>query len=266
MKTNIINLTAFLLILVGSFSSCRKQERRIISAIDSEVNIRMVETLDSPRKVQFYCSTTKTYPCCNYPIYVVSRKSSNNIDISFKGVVETDICLTALGTASAIIDLGALSNGTYRLNLQNENVKHTGELFVSSESYKIILPDNPDFLFTNTPLNKIPEHTIWGIIGWHEQETSSLVQSFITGLMNLGAKKKSYNSGVYGEFDINKNGDIVQPGKNSGYWFAQSFIFYYSGNIANVEQLVKQYALDYRELIRITLKTDRGDNFLSWTY
>ena len=246
MKTKVLNFTAFMLILVVYSTSCSKQGQGNISPIDSAINIRMVETFDkSPRTVQLYCSTTKIYPCCNYSINVEHRQSSNVIDISFKNVIEHDFCLTALGPASAVIDLGALSNGTYRLNLNIGSVRRTGELVVTSDSYKVNIANNKAFRFTNTPLNRIPEYTIWGTIGYHKQETSSLVQSFIADLIGLGATKKSYNSGFYGEFDIDKNGDIVQPGSNSGYWFAQSFIFHFSGNIDNVEQLIKQYARDY---------------------
>ena len=265
MKTNILNLTAFLLILSGCFSACSKGE---YGNVDSEINIRMVEIYDkSPRTFHLHCFTEKIYPCVNYPIIVVSQQSSNNIDISFKEVIETNLCATALGPATAYIDLGALSNGTYNLNLHNGVMKQTGKLVVSSDNYKVDFGNNPAFRFTNTILNRIPEHTIWGYIGYHTQGTSSLVQSFLTALMNVGATKKLYLPGDYREFEIDKNGNIVQPGKDSGFWFAQSFIFHYSGNIANVEQLVKQYAHDYgTEYMYISVYTDKGEQFLSWTY
>jgi len=64
-----------------------------------------------------------------------------------------------------------------------------------------------------------------------------------------------------------KNGNIVQPGENSGCWFAQSFIFHFSGNIANIEQLVKQYARDYGiEYLYIIIYTEKGEKLLSWMY
>jgi hypothetical protein len=235
---------------------------------DAGINIRMVEIFDkSPRTFQFHCSTKKIYPCCNYPIVVERQQSSNSIDISFKGIIESDLCLTALGPATAIIDLGALSDGIYNLNLYYGKVKRTGNLVVSSDSYKINFHDNSVFSFTHKELNRIPEHTIWGTVGYHKQETSSLVQSFITELMELGAEKKSYRGGHYGGFEIGKNGDIVQPGEESGYYFARSFIFRYSGDIAAVDQLVGQYARDYgTEYLYISVYTDEGEKFLSWMY
>jgi hypothetical protein len=238
-------------------------------SVDSKISIRMVEISDiSPRTLQFYCSTAMVYPCVNYPIYAVHQQSSNSIDISFKGVIENiGICLTAIGPATTVIDLGTLSNGTYILNLHNGDVTHTGELIVSSDSYKINFADNSDFHFTNTPLNKMPEQIIWGTVGYHKQETLPLVQSFLTGLMDLGAEKRPYNPGYYREFEIDGNGDIVQPGEGSGYYFAQSFIFNYSGDIMDIEQLVKQYARDYgNDYMYISVYTDKGEKFLSWMY
>lgn len=266
MKTNILNLTVFLFVITGWFSSCSEKDEVDVN-VDSDINIRMVEIYDqSPRTVQFHCTTTKIYPCCNYPIYAAYQQSSNVIDISFKGVIESEFCLTALGPATAVIDLGALSNGTYRLNMHNGDIKHSGELIVSSDNYEINT-NNSHFHFTNTLLNKIPENTIWGTISYHQQGTSSLVQSFIAALMDLGAKKNSYHPGDYREFEIDKNGDIVQPGKDSGYYFAQSFVFYYPGNIADVEQLVKKYAFDYgTNYLYISVYTDKGDQLLSWMY
>ena len=237
--------------------------------VDSKINIRLVEIYDkSPRTLQLRFATEKMYPCANYPIIVSSQQLSNNIDISFKGVVNNiGICLTAIGPATATINLGALSNGTYNLNFYNGNVKHTGKLIISSDSYAINFANNELFNFTNAPLNRIPEHTIWGTIGYHKQETSSLVQSFIDALINLGAEKKAYNPGYYNEYVIDTNGDIVQPGENSGYWFARSFIFHFSKDIANVEQLVKQYARDYgNDYMYISVYTDKGEQFLSWMY
>ena len=235
-------------------------------SVDSKINIRMVEIFDkSPRTLQLHCSTTKMYSSGSNPIYMVSQQSSNNIDISFKGVLP--IGMTAdIGPAKATINLGALNTGTYNLNLYNGDIKHTGELVVSSDSYKINFPENSDFHFTNTPLNKIPKNTIWGLIGYHKQETSPLVQSFLAELTKLGAEKKLYTQGYYNSFEIDKDGDIVTP-NNHGYWFAKPFIFNYPGNIANVEQLVKQYAYDYgTEYLYIRVYTDKGEQILSWMY
>ena len=270
MTTKINKLAAILLISAGILSSCDKLWFNDNSdvAVDSEINIRLVETFDvSPRTLQLHTSTTRQYSSGSNPIvFELCRKFPDDINVSFKGVALTGMT-GDIGPARAIIDLGVLNNGTYRLNLNNGNVKRTGELIVSSDSYKVKFSNNSTFRFTNVPLNRIPEQTIWGTVGYHKQETSTLVQAFITDLMNVGAVKKSFNPGIYNEFEIDKDGNIVQPGKDSGYWFAQSFIFHYSGDIAKIEQLVKRYAHDYGiEYLYINVHTDKGERFLSWMY
>ena len=264
MNTKILKITAVLLIV--AIVGCEKNEMH--KSVDSEINIRMVEIFDnSPRTLQMHFSTTKIYPCCNYPIDLSWKKTSNSIEISFNGVIETDLCLTALGPATAIIDFGTLGNGTYQLIFQNGEVKYSGQLVVSSDSYKVNFGSNSEFSFANALLNKMPENTIWGYVGYHKQETSTLVQSFLDDLLSLGANEKLYLPGDYREFEIAENGKIVQPDATSGYYFARSFVFQYSGDIAKVEQLVEQYAHDYgTEYMYIGVYTDKGNQILSWMY
>lgn len=252
------------------FSSCDKDSG---TNVDSEINIKMVESLDIfPRTLLLHCSTTKIYPCLDYSIYVTCQQSSKNIDISFKGVSEPPgICRTQPWPATTVIDLGTLSNGTYLINIDNGDVKVKGNLIVSSDSYTVNVVNKSSLSFINTPLNKIPEHTIWGIIGYHEQGTSSLVQSFLTACKNLGATKGTYTPGYYNDraghaFEIDKNGDINYPDAALGYRFVQLFIFHYSENITDIEQLVRKYARDYGEHISITVNTDKGEEFLSFWY
>ncbi|MCL2413603.1 MAG: hypothetical protein FWC98_05660 [Bacteroidales bacterium] len=258
-------LSAILLMFAGVLTSCEEIGK---GYVDSEINIRLVETYHtSPRTLQFFCYTTKIYPCINFPIMLELNQESNNINVVFKGVPEDiGICLTAIGPATTLINLGSLNIGTHRLQFQNGNTIHTGELIVTTDSYKINFPNNPDFRFTNTPLNKIPENTIWGIIGWHNEETYTLTQSFLTDLMDLGAEKKPFTPGYYTDFVIDQNHEKTTPDASWGFWFHQLFIFHYSGDINDVKQLLKQYARYHREEISIRISTDKGERFMSWMY
>ena len=229
--------------------------------IDSEINIRMVEKYGKfPRTMQLQCSTKKIYPLFNYSIYTVCRESFNGNEISFKGVTRPGNGLNAEGPATAVIDLGALNNGTYTLCFYNGNLKQTGELVVSSDKYEMNFADQQAFNFTNAPLYRIPEQTIWGTIGFHHEEASSLVQSFISDLLNAGAEKKPFITGFYNEFEIDENGDIVPLGQlNSAYWFAQSFIYHYSGDTEKIMQLVQRYVDDYGKDMDVSIYTNKGE-------
>ena len=259
MNANILRITAIVLLAVATIG-CRKT---IEMDIDSEINIRMVEL--PSRRLQMYFSTTEIYPCMNYPIDLSCHKTSNSIEISFERVIETELCLTALGPATATIDLETLSNGTYQLNFQNGQVRCSGELVVSSDNYTVNFVANPAFNITNSPLNKVPEHTIWGLVGYHKEETSLLVQSFFIALMELGATKKTFTPGYYTAFSIDQDGDIAAV-DNHGYWFAQPFIYHYSGDPSDLDEFLKQWSYEHSERMSISINTDKGEQFLSWMY
>jgi hypothetical protein len=174
------------------------------------------------------------------------------------------ICFTAIGPASATVDLGTLSNGTYNLQLSDTSLNNVGTLIVTNEKFEINIGNS---WFAQKTLNRIPQNTIWGIIGYHHQSTVPIVESFINSLIALDAVEQTYLSGHYSEFDIDNNGQIVQPGENSGYWYAKSFIFNYSGNSSAIENLVRQFAEDYGEdYLAIRVYNDKGEFFYSWLY
>lgn len=272
MNTNVkISIMALMLSVVTAGCNNTFETKTVI---DSEIVITMMES--SSQALQMYFSTTKSYSCCNYPIDLSWKKSSNTIDIVFKGVIKADLCLTAIGPATASIDLGVLNNGTYQLNFYNEQVKQSGKLIVSSEGYKTNFADNSNFRFTTMTLNKRPENTIWLAISYREEEVLS---SFLEALMNLGASEKTFSRGyysfntryqwLYSGFVVEENGDITylpditNPGGGAwGYLFIQSFVFHFTGDSTNIEQLVKQY----KEQMEIRVYTDKGEQFLSWMY
>ena len=125
MNTNVFKITAIVLMLTVAITGCSKATEKV-SKIDSQIVITIKES--SSQILQLDFSTTKIYGCCNYSIDLSWKKSSNIIDITFRGVIETDWCLTAMGPATTTIELGTLSNGTYLLNFYVGGLKHSGEL------------------------------------------------------------------------------------------------------------------------------------------
>jgi hypothetical protein len=255
-------ITYAVIIILVILLGCQKDYS--IESIDSDIEIKLWETLDSTnRKLQLYCSTQRIYNCSNYGIKNKFSKSSGNIDINFTGILLPDMCLTAFGPARTIIDLGALSNGTYNLNIKVERKKSVGQLIITSDSYSIRLFKQNHIKIINTPLHRIPSNTIWGTVGYHTSSTSTLVQSFIDSLQFLGATAKIYPSGDYGYFEINSNGQILPP-ENHGNHFIEPFIFDFSGNTSDLKNLVKNYGINYGGSLSIRLYTTKGEIFRSW--
>jgi hypothetical protein len=231
---------------------------------DNDISIRMIETIDgAKRTLQFFCLTKEVYPCINYQISTTYNQTEDKINVTFGDVIRSEICLTAIGPAQSSIDLGTLNNGDYQLNINSSE----GKLVVSDESYTITFSENEQFEIVNSPLMRIPANTIWGTVGYHEISTSALVRTFIDSLQQLGAVEQKYKQGHYGEYEIDEDGQIVQPGENSGYYFAESFIFHYSENISALENLVKYYGNKYGEtLLYLYLQTDKGEIYRSWIH
>lgn len=251
--------TVFLLLLCG----CKKDT--LVDKIDSDIKIKMWETVDSTsRTLQFYCSTEKEYGCSNFGISKTFNKSSHNIDIDFNGILLSDFCLTSIGPATTTIDLGTLSNGIYNLNIKVERKKSEGKLIVTSNYYEITLDKQKQLQIINSPLYRIPTNTIWGTVGYHSSSTTTLVQTFIDSLQLLGATVETYQPGDYGYFEINSGGQIKPPA-NHGYYFVRPFIYNYSGNTSLLKKLVKNYGANYNDSLNIILYTTKGEIFRSWT-
>ncbi len=271
MNTYIFKTAAITIMLLMTTIGCNKTTA-IISKIDSKIAVTMMES--SSQTFQMYFSTTKKYPCYNYLIDLSLKKSLLIIDITYKGVIETDMCLTAFGPATTKVDLGVLHNGTYQLNFYNEHIRQSGELIVSSNGYTTNFVDNSICYFTNTSLHKIPENTLWMAINYDEEEK---LLSFLEDLKSLEVTEKTYASGYYSfesalypgsysGFKIEENGtiiyypDLTDYGVKQGRPFTQSFVFQYSGNTEDIGQVIKQY----KEQIEIRAYRDSGEQILSW--
>jgi len=230
--------------------------------VDSEIVISISEELPS-RELKMHFKTTRIYDVYDNQIKLSWRKTQMGFDVLFQGVLETGM-LTAIGPATATINLGALNTGTYQLTLRNEQETFKGQLFVVNDKYTIRLNSNSGFQVQNSPLNRIPDNTIWGLVGYHTEETTPLVQSFFSELIELGVMKKSFAPGDYNRFQIDKDGDIINY--NGGYWFNQAFIFYYSEDSSELDKFLKQWSELHGTTMSIRIYTAKGEQFFSWRY
>lgn len=186
----------YILFVALFLSGCRSDS--MIEVIDSDVRLKLWETVDSTgRSLMLYCSTEKQYSCSNYAIDRSFNVSPGNIQIDFNGITTPEICLTSIGPATTTINLGSLANGTYQLVINVERNKSEGRLIVTSGFYEIILDQQEKLQIVNPILNRIPDNTIWGNVGYHTSTTAPLVQSFIDSLLQLGATSQVYQQGDY---------------------------------------------------------------------
>jgi hypothetical protein len=250
------------IILVFLFSACKKDESAKTNK--SAINIKMWETLGNAQRImKLHCSTEKHYPCSNFIINYTLTTNNEMILIDFIGTVEPKECLTAIGPASTTINLGTISNGTYNFEISVDKRKSKGALIVTSDYFKIDLDRQKNVSLPYTVLNRIPNGTIWGTIGYNTASSATIAQSFVDDLESLGASAQPYNAGEYGHFKIDENGQILPP-ENHGNYFNRPFIYHYTGNTQGLENIVKDYGQNHGDLLNITLFTTNGEEFRSW--
>lgn len=253
-------LPALLLVLL--ICGCRKDISP--GPIDSTIHLRMWETLDSTgRELRFECSTAKSYGCCNYEIGHAMEQEAGKINIEFGGIIVPYMCLTSIGPATATIELGSLSNGTYDLDIQLQDQYEHGQLVVAPGAYAIHIGESRQLLVDIPILNRVPAETIWGNIGYHSSTTAPLVQTFIDSLQLLGATPQGYQAGEYGYFRIDGNGQIMPP-ENAGHYFDRPYILTYTGGSTALKELVRRYGAAHGDEMSITLNTAKGERFMSW--
>ncbi len=249
----------FLLILV---SSCK--EDIPLQEFDSGIKISMWESAEADKRtLQFRCETEMIYPCMNYLIIHSVKRSSNTINIDFKGIYMPGICSNAFGPAVTTVNLETLPPGDYTLKLKVGAESSNAVLSVFPEMYSISSSSLEQIQFTPPQLSRIPENTIWGIIGYHISSNESSAQSFVDTLLQNGAVARKYTPGSYGYFNIHSDGTILPP-ENHGYWFVLPFILEFTGDNALIKMILEDFRKEYGDDLKITVHTTKGESFYSW--
>jgi hypothetical protein len=249
---------------ISSLSSCHKEDSPAVTNFDGNIKIRMTETVDSAKRALILiCFTEKIYGCSNFSIQTSHSITSGKITINFIKIAESPICLTALGPASTQISFDKIPIGIYELELNFGNSKVTGQINVSAGSFVATVPVQTKVQFINPDLKRIPDNTIFGTVHYHAAGTAPIVQQFIDSLQYLGATATAYPPGDYGAFQIEAGGSIKQT-QDPGYYFTRYYIFNYTGNTAQLKELLNRYGTNYPSLLLITLNSTKGQVFYSW--
>lgn len=244
------------------FSSCLKLSEQ--ENIKSDVQIKLFEYIDSTKR-DFYllCYTKDTYECMNYGIGHIVDKSSNKVSIDFQGIVKPYMCATALGPATASINLGTLAQGATPFEFSVEGKSTQASLENSQAYYEMTLTSPQSLSLFYQRLYKVPENTIWGWVGYHAETTAALAQSLTDSLQTLGAYDVELTEGQYGYFSINEEAQMVAP-QNHGYNFILPFVFGYEQNEKELGRLLKRFGEREGSKLKIVVYTSKGNTFMSW--
>ena len=237
-----------------------------ITPIESRIFIDPWENLEATQRVFILkCRTEKIYNCFNFTIINRVDLTRESMTISFLGVHKPQICLTALGPARATLDLGSLSAGVYPMEIAMNGRTSGFQLEVSNESYAISGSGNYLVSFDHRDLRRVPEKTIWGLVGYHSSGSVALVQSFLDSLRLAGAEPIQLRPGYYGYFTLDSGGSI-EPPLNHGYLYVHPYVYHYSGSSSVLRDIVKTIGETIGDHLSIRLYTSQGEEFYSWLF
>ncbi|MGV8092283.1 MAG: hypothetical protein AB2L24_10515 [Mangrovibacterium sp.] len=255
-------------VIVALLVACEQDEDPLKkNAIDSKIKIEPREYLDlNSRQLVLYCQTEKAYPCINYPILTEQVFQENKLSITFTSVLETDFCLTAVGPASAIINLGNMANGQYELELNNAELKNKGTLKISDSEITLDFKNQNGIEIVRQITKKVPVDTYWGTIGYHTGSTIEKVDEFLEKLKDIdGVAFNKQVPGKYFYYEIDQNGEIVTNTENSGYHFVKAFIFQYTGDDEEkFKEEIDFLVTPYFDDMYINVETYKGERIYNW--
>lgn len=111
--------------------------------------------VDTP-SLKLYFKTATSYPCINYGISICSIFENNELILRFDSIIQSNICLTAIGPATAYIDLPSSAE---RLVLLNGNSVDKYELDITEEKVIIHPLDNAFSYLKYSTILRYPENT-----------------------------------------------------------------------------------------------------------
>ncbi len=247
--------------------SCEGESEEQVNTLGSDVSISLAEYLEpQERTLTFKFLTEKDFPCINYQISHAVQRMGNTISIELTGVEKADVCLDAIGPASAFIDVGNLSEGDYELIIKvGHELVNQGTLKVTSQAYHLTMEQPEGLLLENTDLLRIPDNTIWGTLKYEpEQKNKGVYQTLLSNLEAVGATEKRLDEGDYYYFDVDAAGRIQQRNNTADLW-EEALLLEFNGSNDQITQVLQQMKQTFNDQISIRLYNAKGEEFKSWS-
>jgi len=211
------------------------------------------EKYDVPSTPQIILSlkTEKIYGCMNYQIANTSTIKNGTVDVRISGVIIPEICLTALGPATAETRLD-LPNGNYKLILHSGNFSNSYNLSIADRSISI---DQSTYSETQ-PLYRLywryPPNSFVYMCGTLLQD-STISTDFLDTLKSKIDLQ---------EFVFPDSGKVPYPTASDGHYYdmpAKYFYYKSETDFDKIGNIMKDYKAKY-----LSNKTGYGISIVSW--
>lgn len=208
-------------------------------------------------KIKF--STSEIYPCSNYQVAYSQFVNGNELIVRFDKIHKPEICLTALGPATAYIDL---PENTKTLILINGNTidRYSMEITKKKISVSVLVNNFTSILHKST--FRYPENTFAFVCGTNLDNTH-LYNDFITLLVEGTSVT---------EYIFEGDGRIPYPESSSGHWSDNPSRFFRYENEADFDkagELLKSFTLENitpNDGVGMYLTSWDNRKFMSWMF
>lgn len=237
-----------------------------IDSINTVINIEVFENLDNGlRNVELRCVTDSIYNCINYRIDFDLNIKFDTFAITFNKIIKPNICLIALGPATAIVPLLILST-TNEFLITVNSLTLPAQLILTDSTIEITGGDSTWTNVVRSVLYRVPVNTIWGQVGYNAFARDSAL-TFFGSLTSLGATPDTLLTGHYGYFFIDSTNaidSILGLGPSIGTDSLFSYIYHYTGDTTALSNLVAAYLNQAGNLVRVNIITSDGYQFRSY--
>ncbi|MFH4968140.1 hypothetical protein V8G61_08040 [Gaetbulibacter sp. M240] len=231
------------------------------NAIDTEINFMAEEiytTNESQEPVlKLKLISSKIYPCINYQLSTTEFINGNELIVRFEQIIEPDICLTALGPATASIDL---PENISKLTFLNGIVIDKYSVAINEQKISVTLIENK---FTTSLYNntfRIPENSFAYVCGTNTNNTN-----IYTDFSAIIGQNPDFT-----EFVFEGEGRIPYPETTVGHWVNHPSKYYKytdSAQFDTLANILNAYAAENIEAnsgVSIAIYGWNNINFYSW--
>jgi len=239
-----------------------------IDSINTVINIEVFENLDNGlRNVQLRCVTDSIYPCANFLLEYDLSITANMLALTFTRISNPTICLDAFAPATAIVNLGALTNISYDFPITVDRVTVPAQLILTDSTIEITGGDSTWTNIVRSILYRVPASIIWGEVGYNGPVLRDSALTFFDSLTSLGATPETLSTGHYGYFFIDSTSaidSILGLGPSIATDSVFSYIYDYTIDTTALSNLVQAYQNQAGNLVRVNINTSDGYLFRSY--
>ncbi len=259
MKTNIAkklyNIRLLLTIISISIYGCVDKEDLIDFPVAMKIEIREMFQKNE-RQLGLLISTTQEYECLNYKVEYDYVYNAETRIVEFKGIMLPSMCMTAIGPATAFVNLGHMTDNTHEVQFVIGNDYLITDFLIGND--KINLKKKVDEIglisFLEKSIYRLSDDYVWGDVIPKTSGHYFDPNVFLDALWDAGAKNRELDPGNYGFFRITDKEMIIFDHEIS-YNTSVPIVCTYEGKFEALRQIADDFAHEFV----IVLYTAQGD-------